>query len=286
MNNRSRRHHIVPQTLQKHFCDDDGQLWYAKKDEAGRFQRPDQRTPKGAFWQRDYYTVINDGAKSDEVEREFYGSLDNLIGAVIPKFINCLKHKRPPAMEAELERSMKLAVFHMLLRTPDFMDHDELAIGHEYLDGLVDYYDRRPTNKADLNRVLSEKEDPSVVRSYGRSIRNEGTLTKHVNSERELMKRKFKWVAAPLKHSFILSNQICIRIGNGGPNGLNNPESEIWMPISPKFSLVLVCDETGMVPNYSEIDRDLVRSMNLHAAQNSTAIASHSEKLIRSLTRR
>lgn len=285
MSKRARKHHIVPQTMQKHFCDDNGQIWFSEKDSHGSFQKPDQRTPKGAFWQRDYYTVIINGQRSDEIEREFYGSLDNLMGDIIPKFLERLERREAPAMEPALEESMKLAVFHMLLRSPDFVDHDDLALGHDYLDSLIAEYARFPDLKADLDRVRSEKEDDSIVRSYGRSIRVQGTIGDHTRSKRELMKRKFKWVIAPSRHSFILANQIGYRIGNGGPNGLQNPNSEIWMPISPKFSLVLVRDDHSNIPNLAETDRDHIRSVNEYAARNSKAIASHSEKLIRSLVR-
>lgn len=285
MNGRTKRHHIVPQFMQRSFCNTEGKLWYSDHNSKGQYNAPELRTPKGCFWQRDYYTVLEGGAASDVVERKVYGNLDDFLGRLFPEVLAILENGNIPKMDAKLEDVLKLAVFRMLTRTPDFVAHNDREIGRNYLDGLTEGYQEMGGYEVELEKAKSELLDDAKLQSYGRDIRTRGTLYDAPRSNEELKKRSFRWAKAPQKHSYVLSSRIALRIGNGGSNGLRNPDSEIWVPLSPKFCMILLIDNYGKIPHLNEDSREHVRKLNEYAKESSYAIASHSEKLIRSLLR-
>ena len=102
----------------------------------------------------------------------------------------------------------------------------------------------------------------------------------------ELREFQVRWATSEGRHSFVLSSLIAYRIGNGGPNGVSNPNMEIWIPVSPKIAMVLVRDEEGRIPSRNSLDRDKVREVNEYAMRKSRQLASHSEALLVSLVGR
>jgi len=94
-----------------------------------------------------------------------------------------------------------------------------------------------------------------------------------------------RWAVIEGKNSFILSSLIAYRIGNGGHNGLANPNMEIWMPIAPKYAIVMLQDPEGKITHRVSEPRVHVRKVNEFAVRNSSYVASHSHKLLRSLVR-
>lgn len=285
MSNRAKRHHIVPQTLQRPFCDHEGKLWFAEKNAAGTFKEPELRSPNGAFWVRDYYTVLEDDAPSDVIETGFYGNLDNFLGQLIPQFNLRLEASEAPVMDVELQNALKVAIFELIKRTPDFIKVSDYDVGLEFLEGVLAEEGKGTVTNDRRAELRAELDKPHKIKARGRDIRVRGSLSRSGNVEEALKSRSFRYVVAKKGHSFILSNAIAYRIGNGGSNRLQNPESEIWMPISPRFAIALVADPTKKIPLICESDRDHVREINEYAASQSRSIASHSKKLIDSITR-
>lgn len=284
MSRRSKRHHIVPQTLQRHFCNSDGKLWYSAKAEQGSYDRPEQRTPKGAFWMRDYYTVLENDNPSDSIETGFYGSLDNFLGELIPQLLLRLQAGEAPTMDVGLVDNLRVAIFEMIKRSPDFIAVDDYEVGLEFLEEMLAQKGNGTVEEDRLEELQAELMEPHKVRARGRDIRVRGSLSRSANVESALEGRSFRYAVAPERHSFILSNMIAYRIGNGGSNGLHNANSEVWMPISPRYALVMVNDPDSKIPLVCQENRDHIRAINEFAVANSRSIASHSQKLAFSLT--
>lgn len=272
--------------MQRAFLSPDGKLWYSHRDPEGSLTAPEPRTPNGAFWLRNYYTILDGEAPTDFIEKQFYSNLDNYLGQVVPELLGVLEDNKIPSLEIELEDQLKEMVFRMALRTPDFADHDDKKIGRRYLEDLIS----TASGSSGLNEIVEkatlELGDGAKEAAYGRDIRVRATLGDHPRSREELRKRSIRWVRAPERCSFILSSRMALRIGNGGSNGLANPNSEIWMPISPKFCLILLIDTASQIRHLNHATPTQVREMNEYAARYSWAIGSHSEKLVRSLTRK
>ena len=282
---RSRRHHIVPEAMQKAFLGADDKLWYTERNPDGHFVEPEDRTPKGAFWKPHHNTIIVDGAPSDIIEREYYGALDDFIGRVFPALISILEKGKAPRMDQKLEDKIKKAVYQLLLRSPDFVDFDDEEIGKEFLESLNNAYQLVDETEERLEAVRADLRTPSKVRAFGRNIRTRSMFQMPERSLEEIFKYSIRWSIAPQRCSYILSGRIVMRTANGGLNGVGNPDTELWMPISPKFCLVLVRDRDNNIPIRVLDSRDRLREFNEYACANSWAFASHSRKLVRSLAK-
>jgi hypothetical protein len=284
---RAKNHHIVPKVLQRQFTitNEPDRIWRAKLGEHGNFNAPEKKSIRKTFVIRDYYTTRVDHKRSDHVERNFYGPIDDFWGQILYEVMPILENGDVPSLNSELEMKLRLNVMQMAKRTPDFMNYpDDLEIGFQLiqtcLDILPDNYDEKYRNQ--LKKELQNKE---LLSDKGRDIRVTGTLRNSKLLEEILSEFSVRWVVSDSKHSFILSSLMVYRIGNGRNNGLSNPQCEVWMPISPKVVLVLVRDPNNKINNRIIWPSERIRKFNEFAAANSFEIASHPERLLSSLIR-
>lgn len=283
---RAKRHHYVPKVLQKAFCCEGEHIWYSLRDETGRFKNPEDRNIESTFRIKDLYTVlVDDDQLSDEVERSIYGQIDDYLGRILPQIYNSFKRGEVPIfVGADLDNFRKV-IWEMIKRTPDFIkSHDDLEIGRTAISEILAADDGsfEPERRATLESYLK---DDAKLTHYGRDIRVRGSLMKSEKVEDLLREYEVRWAVIKGEHSFLLSSLMAYRIGNGGSNGLINPKAEIWFPVSPKIAVVLVRDPEGKIPPVVEEFRENVRKINEYAAKNSNSVASHSKKLLRSLTK-
>lgn len=284
MNSRAKRHHIVPQTLQRPFCNDDNKLWFSEKTADGKFIEPELRSTKGSFWMKDYYTILDGDQPSDAVETKFYKGLVDFLGHLVPELLVVLKKGHVPLMAPELQDSLRAAIQQLLKRTPDFLSVDDYDLGLKLIQSVLTEAGKGTVPEDRLTKLRGELDHPHQIKARGRDIRVRSSLQHSEKADILLKKRSFKWVVAPEKHAFVLSNLIAYRIGNGGSNGLENLNSEIWMPLAPKFAMALVNDPSNDIPQIYHDNRDHIREINEYAARQSRSIASHSRKLLYSVT--
>lgn len=286
MGKRAKRHHIVPQALQKQFCiqGDQKRIWRAKREEVSKnFQSLDCKLIQNTFVVRDYYTVLENNQRSDIIERNFYGPIDDYLGRVLPQVIQVLNTGNIPEFSLEALESIREIVLHMAKRTPDFLgEHDDIAMGRKLVEETLKYeipVARRRQLEADL-------EDAARLQDKGRDIRVAATLENSTRIDEALSEFVPRWAVSETKHSYILASRMVYRIGNGGANGLINPNMEMWMPITPKIALVLVRDPENKIPHRVVETPARIRRVNEYAVKNSFEVASDSEALLKSLLRR
>lgn len=284
MSKRSKNHHIVPKVLQKQFTVDANKIWFSEKTDDGTFKAPELRNIKKTFSKKDYYTVLVDGKRSDIVEREFYGKIDDFWGRIIPKALEAFAKQQTPNFSTRDQRSIKDAILQMAKRTPAFVkDHDDVKSGIQYVESILFKlrkgfdYDRIASFEADLLNT-------GRLRDYGRDLRVRASLSDSNKITTPLQELSIKWAVIKSRHSYILSDKITYWAGNGDHNGLINLNLEIWMPISPSIAIILTRDEENNMPQQLEDSRDHVRLINEYAMRSSNQIGSHSKELIESLT--
>lgn len=281
---RSKNHHYVPKVLQRQFLAEDEQVWYSERETEGGYCAPYLKNIDKAFYARNYYTITDGHERSDIVEREYYGRIDNYLGQVIPRFVDCLKRGISPVFEGDALDSIRRVTVEMAKRTPDFTKrHDEQTIGLEIADATLSALPNDPEN-TERKKILAAKDDANMLRAIGRTVRVRSTISPSKKVDAILKEFSVRWSAIPSHHSYILSSRMAYMIGNGGPNGFSNPEAELWMPVSPKFALVLLRDPHNKIPLMLKETTSHVRQVNEYAARNSNQIASHSRKLIESIT--
>lgn len=283
---RIKKHHFVPKVLQKAFRAEGDHIWYCSRGSDSRFGDVEDRNIESTFRVKDLYTVLDDDDNlSDEIEREFYGRIDDYLGRMLPKVLDTLGRGEVPTFSSEALISLRRIVFEMIKRTPEFTSkYDDAEIGKDFVEDMLKSFKENPNpeQQSVFENALSNE---TRLKQLGRSIRVRGVIQKSDLVNDAMADFVPRWAVIEGKQSFILSGLIAYRIGNGGPNGLANPNMEIWMPIAPKYAIVMLQDPEGKIPHRVDEPRDHVRQVNEFAVRNSGYVASHSHKLLRSLVR-
>lgn len=286
MSHRSKEHHYVPQVLQRSFAASKDKIWHSERGADGQFQAPELRLIEKTFVLRNYYTVEIEGELSDVVERKFYGEIDGYLGRILPAVKEAFDRGTVPTFSDGSLLSLQQVVIEMAKRTPDFAnDYVDAAKGREFVEELLaDTTGKLPEEE----RAVLRKElgDLGRLRQYGRQIRMKATVRTSDEVHDAIEPFQARWATSTGRHSYILASRMVMRIGNGGHNGLANPDAEIWMPISPKICLVLTRDAGREIPLRSEDTVKHIRQFNEFAAVTSREIASHSPELLESLTKK
>ena len=286
MGNRAKNHHIVPKVLQKQFAipGDQQRIWRVKRDANGAFQSLEPKRLAKSFVIKDYYTILENNQRSDLIERELYGKIDDFLGRLLPDVIGALNRGVAFKFSKETLDSIREIIRHMITRTPDFLEHDDVGIGKEVVEATLQTLSSE--NSSDQRRQLeAQLRDDVQLQDIGRHIRVTAKLKNSSRVSKALSEYVPRWSISQSKHSYILASRMVYRIGNGGSNGLSSPKMEMWMPITPKIALVLVRDPKNEIPHRVIDTPKHIRQVNEYAVKTSFEVASHSETLLKSLIR-
>ncbi len=275
---RSKRHHFVPQALQRQFADERGKLWYAERGENGLFRPAEYRSPTGSFWKRNYYTLLGADGPTDVVEREHYGKIDDYIGRLVPHISRVIDDGMIPLFTGDALTSLRIVVLHMMRRTPDFFrGFNDFALGLKFIEKYEKHL-QAADNSYLLKEFRQEMLSEQRVREQGRDVRVRATISPMPAIEGAMEEFFPKFVLSRTRHSFVLSSAMIYRRGSAG-----DPNLEIWMPIAPKVA-ILFRREKLRDPVIVEIaSASQIREVN-ECATKCEALASHSHELIASLT--
>ena len=245
---------------------------------------PEVRNIGSAFVIRNYYTIVQDGKPSDDVEKNFYGKIDNYIGDVFPQIIDLVRQNRAPNITGNTLEGVRSTIFELTKRTPVFTkEHDDVEIGREIVEGTLAEIEGKPKYDAERAVLVGELKNVSKLKQHGRDIRVRSVLQPSEKIDAAMKDFRLRFAVSRGKHSFILTSLVVYRIGNGGVNGFANPDFEMWLPIAPDIALILLRDPEDRFPLVYELDRDKVREINEFAVRQSDQIVSHSRALLESL---
>lgn len=284
MNQRIKRHHIVPKVLQRRFAidDDSTRVWRSKRVQNATFPSPHKKRIDQAFMTLDYNTFTVDGKRHDDIERIYYGGIDDFLGRFIPKVLDYIDNNQTPSLDASTLFDVRRVVLEMVKRSPEFTIYSDEERGRKYVKRAIS--ELPCTEKDDeRQRLTAEQQDRDKLNEYGRNIRVIETIEDRQIVNDALSEFSVRWAVSKTEYSFILSSLMVYRIGNGGHNGFNNPMMEMWFPISPKVCMVLVRDPYNKIPAIVLETPQNIRRLNEFAIANSNEIASHCETLLRSL---
>lgn len=281
---RSKNHHYVPRVLQRQFAAEANLIWYAERGKNGDFNPAELRQIKHVFCKNNHNTILIDGQPSDVVERIFYGKIDDYLGRVIPRILGAFVSHKVPTFTGKSLSALRQIVIDMIRRSPDFTKNiNDKAVGEKILRATFNELSSNASSD-ERQRLLNDWNNSQRKLEIGRTARVRVSLHRSTKIDERLEDLVVRWVEIKSHHSFILSSLMVYRIGNGGPNGLSNPNIEIWFPISPKCALVLLRDPNNQIPAVLRESPEHVRQVNEFAATNSNQIASHSRRLIESIT--
>src|SRR5690554_3659449 len=95
----ARRHHFIPQLVQRRFIDGKGRLFVLDK------RRPDvgvfATTPTNAFVERDLNTIVREDGKRDVGLELWYAELEGKVAPVLAKIIGRARARKPPGLTTD-----------------------------------------------------------------------------------------------------------------------------------------------------------------------------------------
>lgn len=281
---RAKRHHYVPRTLLRRFCDDAGKLYYAEKSPDGSFGEIQYRNPDASFWRRNHNTILVEGEPSDLAEREYYAMLDDYLAKLLMEIEVAFAQGYEPAFRGEVLVGACFLIHAFMKRSIDFLpDFDDGQLGQAAIDGVKNLLLVQGNRRAAESYVQSAKGHLSAFRR-GRNIRVLVDCQPPSEAVSSMLNEfSLRWAVPVAGSSFIVTSKMVYRIGNGSHNGYVNPRVECWMPLSPKRALVMLRDPEGKVPLICTMKESFVRDVNEYATDTSSVVASHSKLLIASL---
>jgi len=199
---------------------------------------------------------------------------------MLPNVLGVFSRGQEPTFDGEALDSLHKVIFEMVKRTPDFIkDHsDDEGTGREYVESVLASGNKQGLPREREAELRNALEEPTKLKKLGRDIRVRAVTIPSTKTLDALSKYTVRWARSTGKHSFILSSLMVYRIGNGGPNGLINPNSEFWFPISKKIALVLLRDEGNKIPLVVNQPRNRMREVNKYAVSNSSQVGSYSKE--------
>ena len=115
-----KRHHYVPVTYLKNFCDGSGQLQVFRKDDSAR---PFRQRPESTGFERYYYSQFDDeGTRDDDRLEAIFSEIETKWPTIVTALAN---------REAMFEAAPHIITFLglMRVRVPAFRDPAELHLG-------------------------------------------------------------------------------------------------------------------------------------------------------------
>lgn len=278
---RSKRHHYVPQALQRSFVKKKtNRLWYAHRGAiAEDFLVIEERNTISTFQERDFYTVIDSEDRlSDEVERNFFADLDNKIAVVVKDLIEILNSGKTPIVDEPARSFLKIAFYSLFIRTKDIASaRSDSDVGNQLIEDIRGDLVAADFNKTDIEDFMMNMPDPKKL---GRSIRARAQSTRPPIEVMDAVRDyQFYFVKTCNRCSFVLGSKIVYRISNGTNDKLGSPNVELWMIISPKYAMVMAHETFGRMPVFV-LNKKGVSDVNETIRDTCLSIASRSLDLL------
>ena len=272
-----RRHHFVPQMLQRRFTDAGGRLYVfdKRRPEAGVFGT----TPGNAFVQKDLNAVeLKDGSKHVGLEI-WYSELEGQVAPIIDKIVERARARKVPGLTDDERNAWDNFMYHQQKRAPDIFERLGLVQDFEKdLPARIAEYEREVRQLTDVERVALQSPEAIKRMVQRASVQARGRGSEEVVATLASLGIAVALVKSP-KKSFILGDHPLARMGPTGE--LGHPATEIWMPIAPDVAV----SPWGSPKSEKliAIEWDHVRRVNQTIFQHSNIVAARSEALIRSL---
>ncbi|RVG87502.1 DUF4238 domain-containing protein [Sinorhizobium meliloti] len=275
-----KRHHFVPEMLQKRFVNEQGGLWTYDSRRADSGVRADM--PGNLFLEGHLYTHVGkDGAKDVSLEQDF-SRLEGLADPLISKMIDATTKNRVPLLTADERVIWDEFFLQQWRRVPDL--RDELMSVDAYRRAIEEAINDFSNSIRPVSSVVRDKYlAPDKVKRgrnnlHVNTLKSQSTKIRNALAGRGLL---FARVRNPRK-SLILSSRPVVKVTSGAVKLLSDERVHAWLAISP--SLAVSPGYYGAGTATIDLTDDQVRLMNLAFAEQSSQIAGKSEALVKSLS--
>jgi Protein of unknown function (DUF4238) len=271
----SRNHHYIPVFIIKNFSGSDKLVFWASK------KRPSVRPvpPKSIFFEKNANTLYGQNHERSEFAEFFLSKMDRAFSIVCHAILD--QQFEAISLEPYAIKILNHFIYQSLKRSPIIRDNLRRT---NPLEGLIDELNQhRLAGEISLSEAQMNIVNDKHVQF--RALQNalvENLFKEDLATQRKIESRHLYLVSpAHPKKNFILGNQHLVRLSGPKHNGLDDWQSEWWMPVHPQFAIL----STGHRLNSKRIflSNDGVRKLNLATWQLSSEAAANSRELLTSL---
>lgn len=275
-----KRHHFVPEMLQKRFTNEEGGLWSYDSRRPEKGVRAD--TPGNLMLVGHLYTFVDEKGQKDLSLEKAFSTLESLADPIVQKIADRVLAGKLPNLTSEERKVWDEFFLQQWRRVPDV--HESLMSEGQYLKALEEAMEKfsrtyRPVTPEERQHFLSpERIKHGRNNLRVRSLQRRSEVLGNALSQRGLV---FARVVNP-KKSLILPSRPVVKVTSGEVSVLTDERVQAWLPIAPGVAVS---------PGYSQIGEflidlpdSMVRQMNLALAVQSTQIVGRSRALITSIS--
>lgn len=119
-NNPPKRHHFIPQMMLRHFADDDGQLWFWRRDfEKGAVKKTGTKL---LFAENDLYTLVDADGEKDVALEKFFAKMEGVGAKFIDDLAGIIRAGETPKLDDGAWDFWGDFFYYHLKRTPGAID--------------------------------------------------------------------------------------------------------------------------------------------------------------------
>lgn len=274
-----KRHHFVPKMILNDFVDPEGWLyWCRHRDDSGKVQRG---RPTELFHKNHLYSTLSESGAKDPAMEQALGILESAAFGVIQAILEAARRGTVPAL-CHAQKQLWYTFFLMQWRrTPENQlscTSDDAA--SRMIDGILDELRLVAPNRLDeIARFATPESKARTIRN----VRVQSLLGFRAEVMGVLERRGIAIlrITRPGKQ-FIIGSRPVIKLTRPGQTDLNDPNVEMWLPISADVVVGAGQGDGGIC--LIDIDDDrMIRHLNRSIASQSAMIASGSAALVRSI---
>lgn len=276
----SANHHYVPQGILRNFCFEGESIYYFSRHSKDR--DIERRNIKSIFKKRQLNSKLNaDGTTSDHLEKFFSKNFDDKIVDFVAHFQHVRVSDSPAFVSMTQHRFFVQCLYNLMKRTPEFHEPPAISVELErIIPAAIEDFLRevRPLTQEEIQTILSDEAKKRITQNARVDV-----LARQAPEILNLLAKRKVCFAYPRseRKSFIIASQPVVRLTNNRDSNLHTGDVELWVPLTPKFAAGLLTLRNHA--NVFELSDNAVRHFNMAIAQGSSAIASHSEVLLKSL---
>jgi hypothetical protein len=280
--NEPKRHHSVPEMLQRRFADGCGRLWFFDKD------RPElgirDTSASSLFVRNRQYTLKQSDGSRDWSLETIYSELEGEMHVLIDKVVPAVMRSGYPGL-APLERELLYRyIYEQWRRVPEVYDKliSDEAFATMHQATVAEYekkYPHRPVTEEQRNKFA----DPGYLKAERQRARVLSLSRPSSTALAVAEKKGLYFVRTAPNRSFLIGSAPVVKLTPPGRSDQSMPDVELWLAIHPNVAIVLAGDQSkaGMM----SLPAGYVRYINHAIAKQSEVFAGRDKALVASVAR-
>jgi hypothetical protein len=276
-NNRPKRHHFIPQMILRHFADNDGQLWFWRRDFAKGGAR--KTSTQHLFVEKDLYTFTAADGSKDVALETFFSQLEGAGANFISQLADIIRNGETPKLDDSAWAFWGQFFYYHLKRTPGAIRFFAEQMNFDVL--IDNTYQKIKAVPAETGGDAEEQGLRDKIQQNAIVMAQRAPPSKEVLALFETLGLAIYKVTDPAK-SFVVGDIPGATAKFRSPNGQWSHPT-LFLPLT--WDIAVGQLSGGRKVEIVEVDRDQARLMNIATTSRSCVIAGRSSALINSLSK-